>query len=107
MIYYCCANQENIGDYFSLLGNRDLFGLPGSNIFMSGNVRLFEDRLSKLTGSDVLIVGGGGLLKDHFSKYWRAIFNQQDKLDFKLLSMGVGVCDIKNKNTIISRQILK
>lgn len=107
MIYYCCANDQNIGDYFSMLGIEMLMGIKSEYILMSGTPKVFEESLNRLSKGDMLIVGGGGLLKNHFEKYWEVIFKVQDKSKFDLASFGIGVCDIKGKSTILDEQFLK
>lgn len=107
MIYYCCANNTNIGDYFSMLGVRELVNMPGKEIYMAGNPKQFDSEISRLKKDDILIIGGGGLLKDHFSKYWEIILNYKKKNNFTFILFGIGVCDLKGQKTIINSNLLQ
>ena len=108
MIYYCCANNLNIGDYFSMLGVKEAIGLSGEEEFMELRDEPFSDFISSLEENDILIVGGGGLFKDYFEKYWKDIIFHQKMRKFSLYLFGVGVCDIKNKSisTVISNEFI-
>lgn len=106
MIYYCCANNQNIGDYFSMLGLAQLIGRPGETVLMAGDEKRFDQAVGAIGGDDVLLIGGGGLLKSHFTKYWKVIFKHQDLRRFRMASFGIGVCDIKGKATVMPDDFL-
>lgn len=108
MIYYCCANNLNIGDYFSMLGVKEAIGLSGEEEFMELRDEPFSDFISSLEEKDILIVGGGGLFKDYFEKYWKDIIYHKKRHNFSVYLFGVGVCDIKNKSisTVISDEFI-
>lgn len=103
---YCCANDLNIGDYLSMRGVQLLLGLPGREVLMQGNVNRFRASLGELGERDSLVIGGGGLLKDHFAKYWDVIFEVQRDKQLRIYNLGIGVCDIKGKQTVLGAPAL-
>jgi hypothetical protein len=100
-VHYCCANDLNVGDFLSMLGVQALLDVPGRELLMQGSLGKFKAALDGLERGDVLVIGGGGLLKDHFAKYWDVIFAAQDAKALSLYNFGIGVCDIKGKSTIL------
>lgn len=108
MIYYLCANNINIGDYFSMLGVKHSVGLPGNEIFLEKSSISLPERLKLFKKTDVLIIGGGGILKDYFEKFWIEILKFQKKIGYKIYIFGIGVCDHKDvsKSTIMNRDII-
>ena len=88
MIYYCCANNLNIGDYFSLLGVKDAVGLSGDEIFLERRKVSLAKKLNGLSSNDLLIIGGGGIIKDNFRKYWVDILKYKKKKNMKFIYLG-------------------
>jgi len=108
MIYYACANNINIGDYFSMLGVKDAVKLDGSELFFEKSNPPFSEKIKLLKEDDHLIIGGGGILKDNFEKYWLEILKNQKEKKYKIYIFGIGVCDHKNvsKSTVLNSNIL-
>lgn len=93
------ANDENIGDFLSA---------QGIALLADRNTRLFpfERRmpalramLSRLDPGATVIVGGGGLLKDSFDRFWRVILEAHARSKFRLVLWGVGYCDVVGEDT--------
>ncbi|MDD4890407.1 MAG: hypothetical protein PHU85_10800 [Phycisphaerae bacterium] len=99
MLYYCCANRLNVGDYLSMLGVERLMGLPGRELYMEEkglfNRRTFHGKLARIQAEDDLLIGGGGLLKDSFERYWRDILRLHEERRFRMCLFGVGTCEPK------------
>jgi len=91
-----------------MLGVKEAIGLSGEEEFMELRDEPFPGFISSLEEKDVLIVGGGGLFKDYFEKYWKEIISYKKRHNFSLYLFGVGVCDIKNKSisTVISDEFI-
>jgi polysaccharide pyruvyl transferase WcaK-like protein len=108
MIYYCCANNINIGDYISMLGIKELINISGKELFLERNKAL-DLELKNINSNDSIIIGGGGLLKDYFEKYWLEILKYKKMNNFKLYIFGVGVCQHKNvdKNTVLKQSLVE
>jgi polysaccharide pyruvyl transferase WcaK-like protein len=109
MIYYCCANDLNIGDHFSMLGVKDAVGLSGKEIFLERRKVPLAKELDGLSSNDVLIIGGGGIIKDYFRKYWLDILKYKKKRNYKIYIFGIGVCDHKHvsKSTVFEERLIK
>jgi hypothetical protein len=109
MIYYCCANNLNIGDHFSMLGVREAVGLSGEDLFLERRNGPLSAKLDSMSSKDSIIIGGGGIIKDYFKKYWIDILKYQKKRNYKLYLFGIGVCDHKyvSKSTVFDEALIK
>lgn len=109
MLYYCCANEINIGDYFSMLGAKLAIGLCGKEEFMELRAKPFSDFLSLLNDEDTIIIGGGGLFKDYFRRFWIEILDYKKINNFDIILFGVGICDHKNKknSTVLEKSMIE
>lgn len=59
MLYYCCANKINIGDYFSMQGVIQSVDRSGKVIFLELQKTPLKDFLNTLDEKDTIIIGGG------------------------------------------------
>ena len=93
------ANDENIGDFLSA---------QGIALVTGGHPRLFpfERRipalgsfLKSLDERSTVIVGGGGLLKVSFDRFWRVVLACRAQAGFRLILWGVGYCDVVGEDT--------
>lgn len=55
--------------------------------------------------ADLVIVGGGGLLKSSFDRFWSYVLDAHRRRNFQLIVWGIGVCDVKGQDTRGSRQL--
>jgi hypothetical protein len=99
---YVYANRKNAGDFLSAKGIQAVVGLKGPEYLIEGNdmqtfLKSFRDKNVNL------IIGGGGLLHGAFADFWEAL-----ELSGKpYLLFGIGVCDIKNRNSLLAETLLK
>jgi exopolysaccharide biosynthesis predicted pyruvyltransferase EpsI len=91
LVYHAYANKANIGDYYSALAIKRYIDKPMQNILVDRSYyNDYKRILRKLTKEDIIIVGGGGLLKNYFQKFWESLLN--DYSGYKLILWGVGEC---------------
>jgi polysaccharide pyruvyl transferase WcaK-like protein len=107
MIYHVYANRSNIGDWLSAKGIQSLLA-PLEVVeclcdkpFVGRTMRL----LSGATPSDLIIIGGGGLLMDYFEPFWRRFGSVSRKVPFCI--WGVGVCDFKTGKSLINKSLIE
>lgn len=95
MIYHIFANRSNIGDWISAKGIQKLLYPLEITECLCDEPFIEEtiDQISKATKDDLVIIGGGGLLMDYFTPFWKAFESLTENLNFVI--WGVGFCDIK------------
>lgn len=99
MIYHVYANRSNIGDWLSargiqsFLGPVDVEDLLCDRPFVEDTMNV----LSRATSTDLVIVGGGGLLMNYFEPFWSGLLGLANRPTFCL--WGVGACDLKTEHT--------
>jgi hypothetical protein len=67
-----------------------------------GRFKDTESALGSARAGDVIVVGGGGLVKDFFAPMWEAICNAPPGV--RLVVWGVGHCTNKDKPTALGEQ---
>jgi hypothetical protein len=99
---YVYANRKNAGDFLSAKGIQAVVELKGLEYLIEGND--MQTFLKSFRGRNVkLIIGGGGLLHNAFADFWEAL----ELLGKPYLLFGIGVCDIKSRNSLLSETLLK
>jgi len=96
MIHHVFATKSNIGDWMSAKGiQRLLSPYPVVESFCDDPfVSDTIDRLSRLSSTDLIVIGGGGLFMDYFSPFWEGFAPIAERVPFCI--WGVGYCDLKN-----------
>jgi len=100
MIYHIYANRSNIGDWLSAKGIQQLLATHDiTDCFCDEPfVKETMEVLSKATGNDLIIIGGGGLLMDYFVPFWEAFAPIAERVPFCI--WGIGYCDIKHEASL-------
>ncbi len=93
MITVLYANDWNVGDHLSARGIEECLGVTVSKVTFERNPRLAEV-LNQLSDQDLVIVGGGGLLKNSFDPFWQTFLDHQQRRGFAYAVWGVGQCDV-------------
>src|SRR5438105_12086462 len=92
MIYHVFANKSNIGDWLSARGIQSLLApLQMLELFCDAAlVRATLKALSSANSGDLVIIGGGGLLHEHFEPFWSGFEPISRRVPFCV--WGVGAC---------------
>lgn len=93
------ANNENIGDLLSAVGIRTLMGGAATLFPFEGRRAATGRMLNGLRADDMLIVGGGGLLKATFDRTWEQVLQAQERRGFATVLWGIGYCDVLGAET--------
>ncbi len=90
-IYHIYANKTNVGDLLSALAIKKFLKLNSTDLFWTNGYfeRTVKD-LCNLNEKDVVIIGGGGLLKDYFFRLWETLIGNYK--GNKMFLWGVGEC---------------
>lgn len=107
MIYHIYANQSNIGDWLSAKGIQQL--LAGEEIrecfcdepFVEETIAV----LANAKDTDLVIIGGGGLLMDYFVPFWESFASVAKRIPFCIWS--VGYCDIKHETSLPPNKLIE
>lgn len=107
MIYHIFANRSNIGDWLSAKGIQKLLGpLEVTECLCDGPfVQETIERLSAATERDFILIGGGGLLMDYFTPFWKAFQPVARRVPFGI--WGIGCCDIKHEHSLPPDDLIK
>jgi polysaccharide pyruvyl transferase WcaK-like protein len=109
-IHLVFANRVNIGDLLSALGIIEC--LPELEILtyeieprdsapnFGSNKRLISNLRDEIGPSDVVVIGGGGLLHNYFETFWNEVIDSE--LNCQIFLWGIGICEAKNRNTLLS-----
>jgi polysaccharide pyruvyl transferase WcaK-like protein len=106
MIHHIFACKSNIGDWLSARGIQSLLApLPirehlCDEPFVAGTL----ERLSSLTPTDLIVIGGGGLFMDYFAPFWEGFRKVARRVPFCI--WGVGYCDLKREMSRAPRRLL-
>ncbi len=115
MIHHVYANQSNVGDWLSALGIQKLLGV-GSRCDPAANSPLQEhfcddpsvdetlDALSRATPEDLIIIGGGGLFMDCFSRFWNGFRDVAERVPFAI--WGVGACELERGGSRLPQDLI-
>lgn len=100
MIYHIYANRSNIGDWLSARGIQKLLSPLVITECLCDEPFIEETMqvLSRATGNDMIIIGGGGLLMDYFIPFWEAFEPVAGRVPFCI--WGIGYCDLKNEHSL-------
>jgi polysaccharide pyruvyl transferase WcaK-like protein len=107
MIFHIFANRSNIGDWLSakgiqkLLSPHEMTECLCDRPFISETIKL----LKNANENDLIIIGGGGLLMDYFTPFWKKFQPFADGIPFFI--WGIGYCDIKFENTLPPDSLIK
>lgn len=101
------ANDENVGDYLSAQGIVELLGGVDHALGFEYHRPLIARTLRSLGPDDLVVVGGGGLLKNTFDSFWRFFLGLAQERGFRYALWGVGYCDVKGQQTRGDQQLLR
>ena len=106
MIHHVFANKSNAGDWLSARGiQSQLAPLEIREHFCDAPfVPETLARLGEASSSDLVVIGGGGLLMDYFTPFWEGFRALAGRLSFCL--WGVGLCEHKSGSTAAPRELL-
>jgi polysaccharide pyruvyl transferase WcaK-like protein len=107
MIYHIYANRSNIGDWLSAKGIRKLLS-PLEITECLCDVPFIDEtmhRLSDATEKDLIVIGGGGLLMDYFTPFWKAFEPVAHRVPFCI--WGIGYCDLKNEASLAPNELIE
>lgn len=106
MIHYVFASRANIGDWLSSKGIQSLLGEQPCKEHLCDEPFVPEtiQRLSLVSDSDLIVIGGGGLFMDYFTPFWEGFATIAHRVAFGI--WGVGLCDLKHINTRASSELL-
>lgn len=95
MIHHVFANRSNVGDWLSARGIQALLGPVVIQEHLCDEPFVPEtlERLSRAGGSDLIVIGGGGLFMDYFEPFWKGFDLIADQVSFCI--WGVGLVDLK------------
>lgn len=104
-IHHVFANRSNAGDWLSAKGIQLLLGDVAVDEHLCDEPFVEQSlaRLAALAPSDVVVVGGGGLLMDYFTPFWDGLV----EIRARLCLWGVGVVDIKREPSLPPRDVLR
>src|SRR6478735_7986242 len=107
MIHHVFATKSNIGDWMSAKGIQHLLSPhPVVESFCDDPfVDNTIDRLSRLSSSDLIVIGGGGLFMDYFSPFWEGFAAISERIPFCI--WGIGYCDLKNVESRPPTELLR
>jgi len=93
------ANDMNVGDYLSARGIIDILGAVDLSVAFERHRPLARRVLGSLGPGDLVIVGGGGLMKSTFDPFWQFFAAMASERGFSYVLWGVGYCDVKGEET--------
>jgi polysaccharide pyruvyl transferase WcaK-like protein len=95
LIYHVFANKSNVGDWLSARGiQRALSGQSVVEYFCDEPfVEKTLEALTRVSGDDLVIIGGGGLFMDYFTPFWEGFSRISGCLPYGI--WGAGLCDLK------------
>ena len=104
-IHHVYANRSNAGDWLSARGVQMLLGDAPIEEHLCDEPFVPETlrSLSTLQRTDIVVVGGGGLLMDYFVPFWEGLLD----LDVRLCVWGIGVVDLKREPTLPPPRLLR
>jgi hypothetical protein len=106
MIHHVFANKSNAGDWLSARGIQSQLGGQEIREHFCDAPFVPEtlSRLADASSSDLVVIGGGGLLMDYFTPFWEGFRPLAGRLKFCL--WGVGLCEHKSGSTTAPRTLL-
>lgn len=108
MIYHVFANKSNIGDWLSARGIQSLLApLRMAELFCDDMyARATIRALTRAQSGDFVVIGGGGLLHEHFRAFWSGFEPVSRRMPFCV--WGVGACEMHHEPTSLNlvRRIL-
>ena len=107
MIHHVFATKSNIGDWMSAKGIQHLLS-PYQIVESFCDDPFVADtigRLSRLSSSDLIVIGGGGLFMDYFSPFWEGFAAIAERVPFCI--WGVGYCDLKHVESRPPTELLR
>jgi hypothetical protein len=90
-ILHVFANKSNIGDYLSALSIKKYLCRKTEDVLIDEHYfNRYKHSISTFTSKDIIIVGGGGVLKHNFFPFWDLLI--KNYCGYKLIIWGVGEC---------------
>ncbi|MGB2963582.1 MAG: polysaccharide pyruvyl transferase family protein [Anaerolineales bacterium] len=95
-VFHIYANKSNVGDFLSALAIKKLIKIKLQDLYWTARNSEFTTRkLNELNENDIIIIGGGGLLKDYFLSMWEMLIKNYK--GNKIVIWGVGECVNKER----------
>jgi len=99
VIHHVFANRSNIGDWLSAIGIQRALAPHAvtehlcDDPFVPGTLAA----LARAGESDLIVIGGGGLLMDYFAPLWEGMAAIARRVP--VCTWGIGLCDLKKEHT--------
>jgi polysaccharide pyruvyl transferase WcaK-like protein len=107
MIHHVFANRSNIGDWLSARGIQHLLA-PHRVVEHLCDDPFVDETLAalrELSPSDLLVIGGGGLLMDYFAPFWRGVRPIAERVPTVL--WGIGCVDLKQEASRLAPEVIQ